>query len=120
MILGYDEAKKVGGRFYEFSYETSIMRSNKCEHFGCFKDNDKLIFKLNTSVFCWSEKDFEHVVSTWQSQAGGLLDMYAYRSIGKVSQQGYTAEEVVDLIYKRNNFKYLAHLTTIGSIDFIH
>lgn len=104
MLLGYEESKEVHGRFFEFKYKTVVRRNSKSEHFGCFKGNEFNTFELVTSIFCRNLKSFEHIVNSWRC----LYGIYNYIPLGQVRSSGsYIAPEVVELIYKRNNFKYV-------------
>ncbi len=116
MIIGYKESKDVDGRFYEYQYETTVLRTPMSEHFGCFKDNDIKEFKIVQFIYCHSDKDFEYIVQKWREQANGLLSMYSYKGLGKTQIGGFTAPEVVDRIYIRNNFKYLANMIEYGAM----
>jgi len=119
MIIGYNEAREISGKFYEFQYETIVIKTEASKDFICFKDNDKESFTFTNNVFCWDEKCFNHLVNNWQGMAERVLGIYSYRPIGQVASHGYTAEQVVDLIYTRSNFRFLAHLITYGSFDVI-
>ena len=104
MLLGYEESKEVHGRFYEFKYKTIVRRNSKSEHFKCFKGNEFNTFELVTSIFCRDLKSFEHIINSWKD----LFGIYSYVPIGSVSpNKSYIAPEVVELIYKRNNFKFV-------------
>jgi len=106
MILGYEESKDVHGRFYEFLYKTIVKRNQKSEHFGCFKGNNLQVFELTTSIFCHDVNSFLHIVNGWNDPFG----VYTYVPIGEVSPiRSYIPYEVVELMYRRNNFKYLLH-----------
>jgi hypothetical protein len=119
MILGYKEARQESGRFYEYEYEITVVKTEASKHFVCFKDNDKDSFSFTNKVYCWSDKSFDHVVGEWQRMAQGLLDIYSYKAIGKTVPQSFTPEQVLDRIYARNKFQFLANLVTYGSTDVI-
>ena len=110
MILTYDEAQRTSGRFFEYEYETIIVRNEQSKHFGCFKDNTLETFKLIQRVYCTSDKWFDHIMSKWEKAANGLLSMYSYKGLGRTTERSFTALEVVERKYKANNFKYLAYL----------
>jgi hypothetical protein len=55
----------------------------------------------------------------WTGLANGLLSMYSYYGLGKSHASGFLATEVVDRIYLRNNFKYLANLVDYGAVETI-
>lgn len=116
MILGFDEAKTVDGRFIEFSYLVCVKRNQMSKGFRCFQDNDLEIYEYEDSKFFHNEADAIHVLDSFN---GHHYDIYSYRYMGRVSRMSYTAEEVVALRYQRNDFKYLSHLLTSGSIDYI-
>jgi hypothetical protein len=119
MILTFEEARKQSGRFQEFKYYVKVKRTKESEHFGCFKNNDDKEFVLQVSVYFWNEDSFHRVVSHWNTLCNGLLSMYKYYPIGAVSPSLYTPEQVVTRIYEKNKFNNLAHLITVGSIDYI-
>ena len=110
MILTYAEAERTSGRFFEYEYETIIVRNEGSKHFGCFKDNDLKEFKLIQKIYCVSDKWFNHVMNGWVKAANGLLNMYSYKGLGRTCEKSFTALEVVERKYKANNFKYLAYL----------
>lgn len=115
MILGFEEAKKVKGRFIEFAYKVKIKRCKKTENFKCFKGNELEIFEYEETKFFYNKNIASQIIESWRSDG-----VYSYVLIGAVSEKTYTAEEVVRLKYQRNNFKYLSYLTTVGSIDYIN
>ena len=119
MILGYNEAQEVNGRFYEFEYSIKVIRDGMSKNFECFKDNNKTEVVLLRKIYCRRFEDVVHAISEWNRMAKGLCNIYEYNLIGQKSTDSYTASEVVDKIYKENNFKYLAHLSQIGGTDFI-
>lgn len=119
MIMGYEEAKQVDGRFYEFAYRTIVNRTPQSEHFGCFKGNNLKVFILETNAYFWNEKCFEHMLNEWNRNANGCVSMYEYHSLGQTERRSFTATEALERIYARNNFKYLAHLVTFGSMEYI-
>ena len=110
MTLTYDEAQKTSGRFFEYEYETTVIRNDKSKHFGCFKDNDNPTFRIVQKVYCTSDKWFDYIMSKWEKAANGLLSMYSYKGLGRTCEQSFTAMQVVERKYKDNNYKYLAYL----------
>ena len=110
MILTYDEAQKVNGKFFEYEYETIVVRNENSKHFGCFKGNENLTFKIVQKIYCTSDKWFNHLMDNWEKAANGLLSMYSYKGLGRTCEQSFTALQVVDRKYKANNYKYLAYL----------
>jgi hypothetical protein len=119
MILGYEEARQESGRFYEYEYLTIVTRKKESENFGCFKGKNNQIFSVRQKIYCWSDKCFDTIIAEWERMSCGLNGIYSYTPIGKTSPQSFTPEQVVEAIYKRNNFKYLANLITLGGIDVI-
>ena len=119
MLLGYAEAKRESGRFYEYEYEITVTRTEASKHFACFKDNDKETFTFINKVYCWSDKCFEYLIGEWQKMSQGLLNMYSYKGIGKSLPQSMNATEVLDVVYARNKFKFLVSLVTYGGFDVI-
>ena len=117
MICGYDEAKEVDGRFYEFKYRVFVKRTARTERFECFKDNDLQVFEYDRSVFCHNESDFNHLINeAWRDGTG----TYSYASIGQEKPvKSYTASDVVQLIYDRFRFKFLCHYCLSGSIEYL-
>lgn len=117
MLCGYEEAKNVDGRFYEFKYRTFVKRTKKTERFKCFKDNDLQVFSRDESVFCHNESDFNHLVnSAWKDSTG----VYSYASLGQEKPvKSYTASDVVQLIYDRYRFDRLCHYIESGSIEYL-
>ena len=115
MILGFEEAKEVKGRFTEFAYMVRIKRCEKTENFKCFQGNELEIFEYVESKFFYTERNALHIIDSWRSDG-----VYSYVLMGEVSRKSYTAEEVVSLKYQRNNFKYLSYFMTVGSIDYIN
>lgn len=114
MILGFEEAKDIDGRFIEFAYMIKIKRCEKTENFKCFQGNELEIFEYEDTKFFRNESDALHIIDAWRSDG-----VYSYVLMGAVSKKSYSAEEVISLKYQRNNFKYLSYFTTVGSIDYI-
>ena len=119
MLIGYEEAKQISGRFYEFEYETTVTRIPGNENFGCFKGNNLKEFKIKQKVYCWSDKCFDHVMNGWRAVANGLLSMYSYKGLGKTTEQSFNAIQVCERIFKEHNFKYTASLIQLGAIEII-
>jgi len=117
MIIGYEEAKKVDGYFYEFEYQTRIKRTKNSEHFACFKNNDLQIYVLKSKIYFRHEKDFEHTTNNWNGQ--DLFGIYSYFPIGKTNNKKLNSFQVIEKIFTKENNYRLASLITIGSIDYI-
>lgn len=120
MILTFEEARRLGGRFYEFEYATIVSRTEQSKHFGCFANNDSDTFVLKQKIYGWDAKDIMHMINEWNSKSAGPCSMYNYVFLSQTSRQSYTPEQVLERIYASNGFKFLANLITLGSIDVIH
>ena len=119
MILGYEDAKKVDGRFQEFEYLTIVQRNEENKDFACFKDNDNETFTLRCFVYCWNVRCFDHLLDSWNSGCTGLNSMYSYSGIRITNRTSYNAVQVLDRIYERNKFNYLPHLMISGNVEYI-
>lgn len=115
MLLGIKEAKDVEGIFYEFQYKTIVRRNEKSEHFGCFKNNDKQTFEMVTSIFMRSLNDYLRLINSWRC----LYGIYEYAVLGMVSTKSYRTPEIINMIYQRNNFKFIPYYnnTTVEYIQ---
>jgi hypothetical protein len=123
MIVTIDEAiQNVDGYFYLFHYNCVVSRIKGTEHFGCFKDNDLKSVTIPCVIFCRSSNDFYEFIDECNRKSTGSLSMYHYNGESGWSPNAkiYYAYEAVRYIYELHNFKYLAHLTTIGSREYIH
>lgn len=117
MLLGYEEAKKVDGYFYEYEYETRIKRTKNSENFACFKGNDHLLHIIKTKVYFHSDNDFNHVTSNWNNK--DLFGIYSYLPIGKTDNKPLKAIQVVERIFNKQNNYRLANLSLTGSVEYI-
>jgi len=117
MILTVDDAiKDVDGYFILYHYSCIVSRIKGTEHFGCFKDNDLQEVTVPCFIFCRNDKDFNYLISKeWNNK----LPMYKYVGHGKVGNTLFKGYEAVRYIYETHNFKYLAHLMTIGLREYI-
>ena len=115
MLLGIEDAATVKGRFQEYEYSITVKRTVKSENFKCFKDNNLLEFTFKKSMFCNSVSNYFHIVDSWKSD-----DVWSYSSIKQsLINKSYSAVEVVELIYNRNQFKYIPQFMSVGSCDYI-
>ena len=117
MLLGYNEAIKVDGYFYEYEYQTRITRKEKSESFACFKDNDHQLHIIKSRVFCRGDKDFNHIIADWNTK--DLYGIYSYIPIGKTDNKTLKATQVIECIFTKENKYRLASIIEIGSIDYI-
>jgi len=117
MLLGYNEAIKVDGYFYEYEYETRIKRTEKSENFACFKSNDNLLHIIKTKIYLRNDKDFNHIINDWNTK--DLFGIYSYLPIGKTDNKLLNATQVVERIFNKENKFRLASIIEIGSIDYI-
>jgi hypothetical protein len=118
MIFTFEEARKTSGRFYEFQYATVIKRSEKSQHFGCFKGNDKEMFIHVSKVYTTDKKCFDHLIEDWNSKCTGTCDMYQYWIVGQVVKESFTAEQVRQRMFDENR-NHLPVLVQNGSFDVI-
>jgi hypothetical protein len=117
MLLGYDDAKKVDGYFYEFEYETRIKRTEKSANFACFKGNDHLLHIIKRKVYFHNDRDFNHIINNWNIQ--DHYGIYSYFPLGITDKKALKATQVVERIFNKENKYRLAFLAELGSVDFI-
>lgn len=118
MILTFTKAKHVEGSFCEYAYKTLIQRTPASENFGCFKGNDIKVVTIVQLVYCHNNTDFDKVIREWSNMAVGLLSMYSYQGLGKTNLNLYTATEVLERMYNRDN-RHLANLIYNSSTEII-
>lgn len=119
MILTFDEAKNVNGRFREFKYICTVTRTEQSKDFGCFMGNDLKTFELECYVYFYDESHFIDWLWNLNLKCNGLLSMYSYKHTPYCLKDKFSATQVLERIYERTNYKYTVNLITSGSIDYI-
>jgi hypothetical protein len=117
MLIGYNEALKVDGSFFEYEYQTRIKRTKNSDHFACFKGNDIQLFVLRTKMYCRNDKDFEHLTLNWNGK--DLYGIYSYIPIGKTDNKRLSSIQVVERIFNKETKYRLACLMQSGSVEYI-
>ena len=116
MLLGYKEALKIEGYFYEYTYITKVKKTNKTKNFGCFRDNYKEIAIIFNKVYCRNIEAFNYLLSIWDNSD---ISNYSYIPIEQTEIKKF---KVIDIynnsITNKNNFKLVSFLEK-HSIEYI-